>query len=78
MKFVLVDHGDDIVDRVELASNVGLSGARTFFIGRKQIDAKEFNKLWRVMTDESYAWLKKHTRENKYEEFSDWLDIEKS
>jgi hypothetical protein len=78
MKYVLVDQDDDIVDRVELTSNIGVSGARTFFIGRKQIDAKEFDKLWRVMTEESYMWIKKHIRENKYEEFGDWLDIEKS
>ena len=77
MKYVLVDQEDDIVDRVGLTSNVGVSGARTFFIGRKQIDAKEFDKLWRVMTEESYMRLKKYTRKNKYEEFGDWLDIEK-
>ena len=78
MKYVLVDQEDDIVDRVELTSDIGLSGARTFFVGRKQIDEKEFNKLWRVMTEESYVWLKKHTREHNYEEFGDWLDVEKS
>ena len=58
MKYVLVDQEDDIVDRVGLTSNVGVSGARMFFIGRKQIDAKEFDKLWRVMTEESYTRLK--------------------
>ena len=78
MKYVLVDQENDIVDRVGLTSNVGVSGARTFFIGRKQIDAKEFDKLWRVMTEESYTRLKKHARKYKYEEFGDWLDIEKS
>jgi len=78
MKYVLVDQEDDIVDRVELTSEIGLSGARTFFVGRKQIDGKEFNKLWRVMTEESYVSFKKHTRENNYEEFGDWLDVEKS
>jgi len=78
MKYVLVDQEDDIVDRVGLTSNVGVSGARTFFIGRKQIDAKEFDKLWRVMTEESYTRMKKQERKHKYEEFGDWLDIEKS
>ena len=34
MKYVLVDKIDNIVDRVELGSEVGISGARTFFIGR--------------------------------------------
>jgi hypothetical protein len=30
------------------------------------------------MTEESYVSFKKHTRENNYEEFGDWLDVEKS
>ena len=37
MKYVLVDRGDNIVDRVDLGSGVGESGARTYFIKRKQI-----------------------------------------
>ena len=36
MKFVLVDRGDNIVDRVDL-QDVGVNGARTYFVGRKQI-----------------------------------------
>tara|TARA_Y100000310_G_scaffold276032_1_gene292895 strand:- start:279 stop:551 length:273 start_codon:yes stop_codon:yes gene_type:complete len=62
MKYVLVDSGDNIVNTIELGSNIGVSGARTYFLGVKRIDKKEFNKLWRVMTEESYTWLKKHTR----------------
>ena len=33
MKYVLVDKGDNIVKTIDLASNVGLSGARTYFLG---------------------------------------------
>jgi len=62
MKYVLVDNVDDIVHTVDLGSNVGLSGARTYFLGLKKIDKKKFNALWRVMTEESHTWLKKHTR----------------
>ena len=54
MKYVLVDKRDNIVDRVELGSEVGISGARTFFIGRKKIDEKEFDNMWKVMTERQY------------------------
>ena len=54
MKYVLIDTHDNIVDRVQLASEVGVSGAKTFFIGRKHIGKKEFNKLWSVMTENEY------------------------
>ena len=55
MKYVLVEsHTGEIVTKVELASEVGLSGARTYFKGIKQIDNKSFNKLWKVMTESDY------------------------
>ena len=89
MKYVLVDKGDNIIDKVELESEVGLSGAKTFFIdgfdpGRKQIDRKEFDRIWRVMTEESYEWLKAHTKKPSsknikwWKDETDYLDIEKS
>ena len=46
MKYVLVDKHDCITTSAELASNVGLSGAKTYFVGIKQIDEEEFDKLW--------------------------------
>ena len=54
MKYLLVDKLDNIATSVELASNVGLSGAKTYFVGIKQIEEKEFDKLWKVMSDENY------------------------
>ena len=54
MKYVLVDKGDNIVKTIDLASNVGLSGARTYFLGVKKIDKKEFDNLWKVMTMDEY------------------------
>ncbi len=54
MKYVLVDNTDSINTLVDLASNVGLTGARTYFLGVKKLDPKEFNKLWRVMTRDEY------------------------
>jgi len=54
VKYVLVDKGDNIVSTIDLASNVGLSGARTYFKGVKRIDEKSFDKLWKVMTRIDY------------------------
>ena len=54
MKYVLVDSGNNLVHTVDLASNVGLSGARTYFCGMKRIGEKEFDKLWKVKTEAAY------------------------
>tara|TARA_Y100000590_G_scaffold353535_1_gene406486 strand:+ start:1332 stop:1598 length:267 start_codon:yes stop_codon:yes gene_type:complete len=54
MKYVLVDKGDNIVDRVELDDKVGVTGAKTFFIGRKQIERKEFDNIWKVMSEKEW------------------------
>ena len=54
MKYVLVDKGDNIVSKIDLASNVGISGAKTYFKGVKRIDGKSFDKLWNVMTRDEY------------------------
>lgn len=37
MKWYLVNKYDEIIDKVDM-SDVGINGARTYFIGRKQID----------------------------------------
>ena len=59
MKYVLVDNMDSINTTVDLASEVGISGARTYFKGVKRIDGKSFDKLWRVMTEANYwSYLK--------------------
>ena len=52
MKYYLVNKLDEIVTKVDLSDDIGLTGARTYFIGIKQIDDKEFDKLWKVMTEE--------------------------
>ena len=38
MKYVLVDKYDNINSTVDLAGDVGISGARTYFIGVKKLD----------------------------------------
>lgn len=45
---------DEIVTSTELGSNIGVSGARTYFIGVKQIDEEEFDKLWKVMSKDEW------------------------
>ena len=57
MKYVLVDNGDNITTTVDLGSEVGISGAKTYFKGVKQIDEKSFDKLWKVMTKDKYEKL---------------------
>ena len=48
---------DSINTSVDLASNIGISGARTYFKGVKRIDGKSFDKLWKVMTKDEYDRL---------------------
>tara|TARA_B100000085_G_scaffold221076_1_gene205969 strand:- start:569 stop:847 length:279 start_codon:yes stop_codon:yes gene_type:complete len=64
VRFYLVNKLDEIVDKVDIG-DVGLNGARTYFIGRKQIDAKEFDKLWKVMTREQYDTNFKNNLQNR-------------
>tara|TARA_A100001201_G_scaffold68390_1_gene63293 strand:- start:747 stop:1025 length:279 start_codon:yes stop_codon:yes gene_type:complete len=64
VRFYLVNKLDEIVDKVDIG-DVGVNGARTYFIGRKQIDAKEFDKLWRVMTKEQYNTNFKNNLQNR-------------
>ena len=54
MKWLLVNKFDEIVDTCEIASGVGVSGAKTYFMGVKQIDEENFDKLWKVMCSERY------------------------
>ena len=83
--FVLVNKLDEIVDKVNIG-DVGKNGARTYFMGRKQLNEKEFDKLWKVMTEEEYDLQFKATLQDrqlgkrKYEWWKDdegWLDIDK-
>ena len=85
MKYVLVDNRYNVVSTTELASNVGLSGAKTYFIGIKRLDEKDFDKLWKVMSKTEYDRVFKNNLYNrqmgkmKYEWWKDeetYLDIE--
>ena len=83
MKYVLVNKLDEIITKVELASNVGISGATTYFQGVKQMpDRDEFNKLWKVMTENDYDMKFKSSLQNRqvewWKEEDSYLDGEKS
>tara|TARA_R100001015_G_C4524949_1_gene92917 strand:- start:78 stop:326 length:249 start_codon:yes stop_codon:yes gene_type:complete len=82
MKWVLIDKHDNIIDKAELHSSYGSKAAKMYFLGRKQIEEKEFDKLWKVMSENHYDSQKDlANRENKqYEWWKDdqsYLDIDK-
>ena len=66
MKYVLVDNYDNIITKADLGSNVGLSGAKTYFKGMKQMPKDEdFDKLWKVMTEQEYDTRFKASLQNR-------------
>ena len=65
MKYVLVDRHDNIVSSVELESEVGVTGARTYFMGIKQLGGEQFDKLWKVMSTEQYHTQYKISLQNR-------------
>ncbi len=54
MKWVLINKFDEVVDTCEIASEVGVSGATTYFRKRKDMEKSEFDKLWKVMSELNY------------------------
>ena len=49
MKYKLVSrHTKEVVHTIDLSDDIGIGGARTFFIGTKKLDEKEFDKLCEV------------------------------
>ena len=70
MKYVLVDKYDNIITTVNLGSNVGLSGAKTYFKGVRQMPKDEdFDKLWKVMTEQDYDTRLKSSLQNRQVEW---------
>lgn len=85
MKWVLVNKFDEIVDTCEIASGVGVSGAKTYFRKRKQMEVEDFDKLWKVMSKNEYDRIFKNNLQNRqneklkyrwWEEEETYLDIE--
>jgi len=86
MKYVLVNKLDEIVNKVDLPETDGRIGAHTYFKGVKRMpDDKDFDKLWKVMTEEEYNSTFQNNLQDrqmdkmKYEWWKDddYLDIDK-
>ena len=82
MKFVLVNKYDEIVSRVDLG-DVGINEAKTYFKGMKKMpEDNDFDKLWKVMTEDQYNTQFKSTLQNRqiewWKEEDSYLDGEKS
>ena len=61
MKYNLVSkRTKEVVHTIDLSDEVGISGARTYFIGTKRLDPKEFDKLfevkYKVMSKNPIRW----------------------
>ena len=69
MKYVLVDNDNNVVDIKDLSDEVGLGGARNYFVGRKQIPYENFIQIWKVMTKDEYDKLLNlsHRQNKQYE-----------
>ena len=84
MKYVLVNKFDEIVSTVDLAGNVGKTGAATYFQGVKKMPSREdFDKLWKVMSEQHYDTQRDlaNRQGKQYEWWKDedpYLDIDKS
>ena len=69
MKFVLVNKYDEIISRVDLG-DVGVNGAKTYFKGMKKMpEDKDFDKLWRVMSEDQYDKKLKQSLQNRQVEW---------
>ena len=82
MKWVLVDKLDNIIDKKELHSGYGENAAKMYFVGRKQMEEKEFDKLWKVMSEDHYDTQRDlaNRQGKQYEWWKDdqsYLDIDK-
>ena len=73
MKWVLVNNMDEIVDTCEIASGVGVSGAKTYFMGIKRLKGKEFDKLWKVMSREKYD-LQRELSDRQGKQYEWWKE----
>ena len=62
---------DEVIDTCEIASEVGVSGAKTYFRKRKDMEESEFDKLWKVMSELNY---KAYQRKSSSEQIQWWKD----
>jgi len=80
MKYVLVDNNDNIVHAADLSNRYTQEEAHGYFVNLKQIGEKEFNTLWKVLTEEQYninLKLSLHNRQMEWWKEDNYLDIDK-
>ena len=78
MQYVLVNKYDEIITSVNLESEVGISGATTYFQGVKKMpDREAFNRLWKVMTRDEYDTQFKVTNRKPSSQGYNWWEEDK-
>ena len=65
MKWVLVDKYDNKNTSAELHSGYGKVSAKAYFLGVKQLEEEEFDKIWKVMTNTEYEFHFKNSLQNR-------------
>jgi len=66
VKYVLVNRFDEIISSVDMSDGVGITGATTYFQGVKQMEnKKDFDSLWRVMTQKQWEVDFKNSLQNR-------------
>tara|TARA_A100001011_G_scaffold366839_1_gene419720 strand:- start:809 stop:1036 length:228 start_codon:yes stop_codon:yes gene_type:complete len=63
----------EAIDRVDL-SDIGIQGAKTYFMGRKQLSEEQFDEMFEVKKKQKYQKPKNY---DWWKEESTNLDIEK-
>jgi len=75
MKWLLVDKNDNINSTCELHSGYGEKGAKMYFMGRKQLEKeKEFDKLWKVMSEQTYNAFQRQSSSSTHTSREWWND----
>ena len=77
MKYLLVDKLDNICGTTHSDK---IENAKHYFLERKRIDKANFDKLWKVMSEEKYDTTFKsslHNRQIEWCKEDDYLDIDK-
>tara|TARA_B110001454_G_C12516460_1_gene349123 strand:- start:355 stop:579 length:225 start_codon:yes stop_codon:yes gene_type:complete len=63
MKYCLVNKvTKEIINTIDLSDDIGISGARTYFMGVKQLVDEKFDELWEVK-ETTYKYTKWWTEE---------------
>lgn len=77
MKWLLVDKYDCINSSTNLHSGFGINAAKAYFMGMKRLEEQEFDKLWKVISENEYDRIKEATtRADSHKGYDWWKDEE--